>query len=211
MRCSRIGCQRDVERHEVGFDEKLLERNVGHLMFAREVAVFEWVEREDAHIESPGAFCDLLADPSQADDPDRCPAHLSTEQEEGTPGLPLAVTDIGHRLGNAARGGEQQRPGVIRGGVRQHVRSVADEHAALAGRGDVDVVVADREVRDDAQTGVPVEDRAIDAIGEQGDGAIAALQQGIELVWARRQLLIPELDRRSPLAMAEVPRPESRV
>ena len=101
-------------------------------MFAREVVVFEWIERQDAHIESPGAFCDLLADSSQADDTDRRPADLSTEQEERTPGLPLAVTDIGDRLWNAARGREQQRPGVIGGRVRQHVGSVADKHTALA-------------------------------------------------------------------------------
>ena len=180
-------------------------------MVAREGGIFEWVEREDAHVESARPFCDLLADASQANDTDRRPADLSTEQEAGTPGLPLAITDIGHRLGNAARGGEQQRPGVIGGRVGQHIRGVADKHTALAGRRDVDVVVADREVRDDAQTRVPVEHGAIDAIGEQSDGAVASLQQGIELVRARRELLIPELDRRSPLAIAEVPRPESRV
>ena len=136
MRCCVFGGQRDVERHEVGFREKLLERDVGHPMFARERGIFERIEREDAHIKSPSAFCDLLADSSQTDDTDRGPTDLATEQEERTPGLPLAITDVGYRLWNAARGSEQQRPGVIGGRVGQHLRACCRQaHRARWPRG----------------------------------------------------------------------------
>ena len=135
-------------------------------MFAREGGIFERIEREDAHVKSASAFCDLFADSSQTNDTDRGATDLATQQEERTPGLPLTVTDVGYRLWNSSRGSQQQRPGVIGGRVGQHLRGVADKHTALGGRGDVDVVVADREVRDYAQTRVPVEHGTIDLIGK---------------------------------------------
>jgi hypothetical protein len=190
----RICCQCDVEGHVVGFCEKLLERDVAHLMFTRECGIFEWVEREDAHVESASPFGDLLADPSQSHDTDRGAADLATEQEEGTPGLPLAITDVLHRLRNTTRRGEQQSPGVIGRCVGQHVGRIADKHAALRGSGDVDVVIADREIRDYAQIRMSVEHGPIDVIREQSNGAVASFQQHVELVRRRRKLPIPELD-----------------
>src|SRR5215211_274617 len=98
--------QRDVQRHEIGFREKLLERNIAHRMFLRELGIFERIKGKDAHIESPSAFCHLLPDSSQTDDTDRGATDLATEQEERTPRLPFALADIGDRLWDAARGSE---------------------------------------------------------------------------------------------------------
>ncbi len=55
------------------------------------------------------------------------------------------------RLGQPARRGQQQRERQVRGRVGEHIRRVADRDASPRGRGEVDVVVADRVVGDRSQ------------------------------------------------------------
>ena len=91
------------------------------------------------------------ADPAEPDHAHRLAGEFLSEVVQRGPGLPVALADAPGRRGETAGGGEHQQDGGVRGGGRQHVRRVADGHAAVPAGGHVDVVVAHRVVRHDLQ------------------------------------------------------------
>ena len=81
---------------------------------------------------------------------------------------PGAQVGLGRRREPRRREDQQEREVGRR--LVEHARRVADRDAARRRRGDVDVVVADRDVRDDAQSGrAGGEHRVVDRVGEQAD------------------------------------------
>ena len=104
------------------------------------------------HPEAGGAPGDRLADPPEADDPERRAVDVGAE--DSWPGSHVCQSPLranGDRLGEPARRRHQQREGEVGGGVGQRVGRVADRDAARGGGVDVDVVVADRVVGDRPQ------------------------------------------------------------
>ena len=99
--------------------------------------------------------------------PSCLPRSSRAEHEVERPPLPAAAPNQPIAFGDAPRDAEDQRPGEIGGRLGQHVRRVGDDDAALARRGDVDVVVADGDVRNDLQVAAGVDHRAVDRVGQQ--------------------------------------------
>src|SRR6185436_7909970 len=82
----------------------------------------------------------------------------------------------------------------IGGGLRQDARRVADGNAALRAGGDVDVVVADREVAHDLELRAgTIEELVIDAVREERQDAVAALDGLEERIAGRWQVVLPDL------------------
>ena len=99
--------------------------------------------------------------------------HLSAEQGARLPGEPVAAGDL-DRLGQTSRRGQQQREGEVRGRRGQHLRGVTHGDPAAGGRSEVDVVDADRVVRDRDEPRGGLDQRSIDPVGQQRQHAIGS-------------------------------------
>ena len=99
----------------------------------------------DLHIEAASALGHGAADAAHTQYAEPLAADLGAQQPGRRPGRPRRLAH--HRLARAglSRRPQQEEHRHIRGGVGQHVGGVGDGDAALGGRGDVDVIVADRE------------------------------------------------------------------
>jgi hypothetical protein len=107
---------------------------------------------------------------------------LHAEQVIQRPAFPIAAPKLPLALAKTTRDAENEGPGEIRASVRQHVGCVRHHNAALATRLDVDVVVADGDVRDDLQIARGVEHWTVDAIGEQAHERLLAFDTRDQLV-----------------------------
>ena len=76
---------------------------------------------------------------------------VGAPEEVPLPRLPLAGARVAVRLHDAARRRHEQGPGEVGGGLGEDVRRVRDDHLPALCRGDVDVVVANRDVGDDLE------------------------------------------------------------
>ena len=195
MRPFVSGLRFDVERHEVRLGQDALEGPVLGAVFRLDRRAHPVrVVIQDPHPEAARPPRDRLADPPEPDDPERGAVDVRPHQQHRAPGLPLAGADVVVALREAARGGHEQRPREVRGGLGQDAGRVADRDAALRARRDVDVVEPDREVADDLELRPgPVEELVVDAVGEQRQDAVAALDRAEEGVARRRQLVLPDL------------------
>ena len=90
-------------------------------------------------------------DTSAADDPELFAAQLGAEHEIERPAAPSAASNQPISFGDPPRQREIKRPRQLGGRLRQDVWRIGDHDAARLDRRDVDVVVADRNVRDDLQ------------------------------------------------------------
>ena len=106
---------------------------------------------QHAHVEAVGAAGDRLADAPVADDAQRRAVHVGAQEGGGLPREPGAGGDGGGRVGELARGGQQEREGQVGGRLGQHAGGVADRDAASPARLEVDIVGADRHHRHGAQ------------------------------------------------------------
>ena len=165
---------------------------------------------------------DRLADPPEADDPERRAVDVRSEQQQRPPRLPLAVADVPVALGQAPGRGHQERPGEVGGRLGQDARRVADSDPARGARRDVDVVEADRVVADHLQPRTSgVEERVVDLVGEQRQHPVATGDTPEQLVARRRQVVLPDVgvargeDRLEPLvgdpSRDEDPRPPAHT
>src|SRR5690606_29005843 len=98
-------------------------------------------------------------------------------------------------LRDAAGGGEHERERQLGGRLGEDVRRIADGDAARGRGEDIDIVVTDRVVRDDAKVRVAIEDVAVDLVGAVGQRADRAVKQDVKLVWRRRKVAGPDADR----------------
>ena len=124
---------------------------------------------QDRHPEPARPPRHRLADPPEADDAERRAVDVRPEQQQRAPRLPAAVADVAVALGDAPRGGHQQRQGEVGGRLGQDARRVADRRRrAAAQAGDIDVVEADGVVADDLELRPGrVEELVVDPVGEQ--------------------------------------------
>ena len=149
---------------------------------------------QHAHVEAVGAAGDRLADAPVADDAQRRAVHVGAQEGGGLPREPGAGGDGGGRVGELARGGQQEREGQVGGRLGQHAGGVADRDAASPARLEVDIVGADRHHRHGAQVRRGVEQLVVDALGQQAQQALAVAYGVAELARRRGQLARPGLD-----------------
>ena len=76
-----------------------------------------------------------------------------------------------------------KRPRVVGDRVGQHVRRVRAHDPLRACVGDVEVVVADRHVRDHLQVGTRIDGWGIQPVAEEHDDALLAPQPIVQLAW----------------------------
>ena len=107
---------------------------------------------DDPHPEGLGQARDLTPDPAQPDDPERLPAKALAEHEGRRERPLLLPAHEAVALGNAPQQCQHERDRELGGRLGQHVGSVRDDHAAPRRLLQVDAVVADAEVRDDAKS-----------------------------------------------------------
>lgn len=161
-RVTRLARERRVKGNDVGLGEQLRERNLPRERVCERVARRE----QHAHPECVRAMRDGLADPSEAEEPERSSVHFATEQEARRPRRELPGADDALAFPDAAAHREEQGHRQVgrRGG--QHVGRVRHDDAALLRGGEVDVVHADRAVRDEPHLRKTREERAIDRLRE---------------------------------------------
>jgi hypothetical protein len=161
---------------------------------------------EDGHPEAHRPAGDGLPDPPEADDADRRAVDVRPQQEHRAPGLPAAGPDVTITLGEPPPGGHEQGEGKVGGRVREDPWCVPDRDAPTSAGGHVDVVEADRVVRDDLELRPrPIEELVVDPVGEERQDAVAALDRVQQLRSGRGQVGLPDAgiagleDRRQPV------------
>jgi hypothetical protein len=98
-----------------------------------------------------------LADPPCPEQPKGPAAQLEAQQLFGVPTAPVPAAHQVHTFDESTRGREDQRPGEIGSRIRQHPWRVGDGHLSHLGGDEIDVVVTDRDIRDDAKIGKVLE------------------------------------------------------
>jgi hypothetical protein len=139
----------------------------------------------DLQTESARAPGDRLPDPSEADDPEHGAVHVPPQVLVDVPARPSTAAQVRLRLPRPARRGQDEQEGEVGGRLVEHARRVAHRDAEL-GRGvEVDVVVADGDVRDDAQAWrARRKHGGVDAIREQRDDRVGVGRERDDLVVA---------------------------
>ncbi len=129
---------------------------------------------DDAHVEAPRAAGHGAADAPEAEDAERLAPDVGAAELIEIPAAPLAGAGESIAFNQAAGDGQDQRPGQVGGGFIEHAGGIGDGDLAARTGGEVDVVVADADVGDDAQSGRGGEDFVVNALGDQGDERIFA-------------------------------------
>ena len=125
--------------------------------------------------------------------PERRAGHVRAHQEHRAPGAPVALAHVAIALDEAPRRRHEQRPREVRGRLGEDAGRVADGDAARRARSHVDVVEPDREVAHDLELRPrPIEELVVDAVGQERQDAVAALDGLEELLARRRQLVLPD-------------------
>ena len=141
----RVG-ERDVDRHDVGVGEQPVEvADVPGLAGVGAGVV------QDAHAEAGGPPGHRPPDAAVADEAERGAVHVAAEVLVDAPAVPAVLAQVGLGVVREARRREHQEEREVGGGLVEHAGRVAHRDPAPVRGGDVDVVVADRDVRDDAQ------------------------------------------------------------
>ena len=104
---------------------------------------------------------DRHADASHADHADGAVAQRRPAQGIGAL-APFAGAQIALGLRQLADRAQEQADRGVGDLLGEHVGRVGDDDAAARGRGDVDMVVADAEARDDVEVGQPGHERIVD-------------------------------------------------
>ena len=189
---SRLGCSGRVEADHV--------RGLGHLrelQAARtEVALGVRIRRarcvDDLRSERAGHLRVAAADPAHADDADGGAAQLEPAVGGGVPALPAALAQVALGVAHPPAGRERQREGELGGRLGQDAGRVGHRHPALAAGVEVDVVVADREVRDNLEAGPSgVEHGSVDGHCEVRDDRVCSGDELQQLVAALRRVRPP--------------------
>jgi hypothetical protein len=98
-------------------------------------------------------------------------------------------------LPGAARNGQQQRHGKIRGGVGEYFRRVGDDKAAGLGGFKVDVVKTDPEIADEPRAhGFVRQNLGVDGVGHRGKNRVGGAKRVFERPLTHRLVIFVELD-----------------
>src|SRR5688572_7954829 len=95
----------------------------------------------------------------EADDTQLLAAKLHPEELVERPSLPVAATDHALAFPEAACYSQHQRHREICSRIREDVRRIRHDDTQLAGHGDIDVVEADADIRDDLEGSTRLEHR----------------------------------------------------
>ncbi len=138
---------------------------------------------------------DRSPDAPQADNAERCAAHVVTEQRRRMPRDPFAVLDVADALDNPAGGCQQQGEGEVSGRLGEDAGCVADDDPACVGGLHVDVVVADCHLADhlELRSG-GVHQGGVDAVGQHTEQAIDAMHALQQSRVGRWQFILPQID-----------------
>ena len=179
-----------VNRDDIRADEQLVERQLRQVRRRTPVS-----RREDGlHAKGGRAGRDGSANPAAADDAELLAAELHAQHEVQRPALPAASPHQPLAFRQPPRHRQNQRPREFRGRLREHVRCVRDDDPARLRGGDVDVVVAHGDVRDDFQIGCATHHVCRDGVGQDAHQPLLPLQAADELVGRQRRGPVIQLD-----------------
>lgn len=168
--------QRDMEADVVGFAKQLF---LGHAAGAEFGFEFgrEWggVGIEDVHGETASAAGDGLSDAAHAEDAESAVVDVLADKEVDEPFAPFAGVNEGVALDDTAGRGHEEGEGEVGGGFGEDVGGIGDEDAAGGGGRDVDIVVADGDIGNDADAVELGEDGGREFVSELADDGLAAL------------------------------------
>ena len=167
----RLRRERHVQRHDIRGREQPVERHRFSLSRARGRGTRHV---GDPHAEGGAASRHGTPEPAIPHDAELLAAQFGAQQEIKGPALPPAGADDAFGLAQPPRDGEDQREGEVRRGVGEHIGGVGDDNASRTCRRDVDVVVADRHVRDHAEVASRLDDGGIDGIDHHADQSLLA-------------------------------------
>ena len=163
-----------------------------------------------------------------ADDAEALAPDPVAQHGGGRPALPVAAAQQPLALGEPARHREDQRHGHVRRVLGQHPRRVGHQDAALPGRGEVDVIDAGAEARDQLEVRAGLADQvAVDGVRHRrhehvglGHGLrhrlaverpIVLIESGVEKLHHARLDLLGETPRHDHLELSARPhRPSAR-
>jgi len=148
---------------------------------------------DNLHPETLGAAGDGLPDATEANDAESFSPNIGTAVLVEIPALPVPCPDILIGFDDAARDSEHERPGEVGGGFVEDAGSVGNQYATARAGGDVDVVVANGYIGDDAELGGGTQRVVADAFGKKTDEALFIFDTTKEFVFGRALLLGPEL------------------
>ncbi|OQA07046.1 MAG: hypothetical protein BWY66_01559 [bacterium ADurb.Bin374] len=124
---------------------------------------------------------DGLADTAHAENAEVFTGKVEAELDVGFPALEEAVAKQLFRFAHAAHRHQNENERRVGGGIGQHVRRVRHDDAGTGRRDQVDVVEADRVVRDGAQMARLPDDSRIEGVGQQRNDPVGFSQGGLEL------------------------------
>ena len=179
-----------MQRHDVGCREQLLEVDDPGADAVDDTGVgFRATGEQHLHAEGGRPAGRREPDRAGPDDAERPAAQPGAEvpRHAPAPWLPRADPSLGGA--EAAGGHEHERHREVGGRVGEHPGRVGHDDAALPASGDVDVVVADGDVRDDPQLRARgVEELGVDTVDEHRDEGVGARDRGEQLVPRHRRV-----------------------
>ena len=147
--CARLVVQREVQRDDVrAREDGVLRCRAFDAQLAKALARHEGVECDHPHAECEGAACHLLADPAEAEQPERLPRELVPRVARP---LPLARLHRRVRLRDVARQREHQPEGVLGSGDDRRFGCVDDDDPLAGRRVHVDIVDSNARATDNAE------------------------------------------------------------
>ncbi len=193
-RADRVMTLRRVRQHEhdvIGLHEQRRLRHVFGVELgldlgrdARAVVI------DHAHAEAARAARERLADAAHAEHAERRAVNVRAEKAVVRPLAPLPRAQPVLGFGDPPRGRHHQRPAEIGRRLGQHVGRVGAEHVRGVERADVEVVVADRHVRHDAQPRRGREHRRVDHVARR-QRAVLVREARLQRIGGERVAVVP--------------------
>ena len=180
----RLGRERAVQRDDIARAEQIVEAEERCSQLRLELLVRAAPPAvDDLHAECARPPCSGRADLTKADDAELLALQARAEHVVHVPAPLRAAADHALALAQPASDHEDQRHRDVGRRVREHAWRVRDQHAAGRTGSNVDVVVADGRVGDDAQLRAGgVEEGIVDLVVEERDDGVRACDRHVQLV-----------------------------
>ena len=160
---ARLARQRRVDGDDVACCQKRVERLAA-------------ADAHHLHAEAPRARRDRLTDATHADDPQLLACQRGAEEVQRLPDAAAGRAHFAIAFDDAPHHREDESHRQVRRCLGEHTGGVCDDDSQLPGGIDVDVVVADRVVRDHPQVRIRRQHLARQRIAQQRDGRIGLAQ-----------------------------------
>ena len=146
---------------------------------------------EDPHVEAPGPPGHGLPDAAEADDAQRGPVDVITQEERRPPGLPPALPHEAVPLNDPPGRRHQQGEGEVGCGVRQHPWRVADGDAPSSALGHADIVEAHGHVAHHFELRSRIQQFGVHLVGQEAEESFNILDPLQKHFPGRGQLPLP--------------------